>query len=141
QEHTGGLGVTFSFNHQVQDSDLISPSIHIKGKALYRKSEKLFNLFFDTATSLNFNDTGRIKELLMKHFTNLQTSLNQSALKYAATLSLSHLNQPNRIASAWFGIEYFYKIRHLVQNFDKESANLITHLTELQEKLFCNQGA
>ncbi len=141
QQHTGGIGVGFSLNQQVNDADVFSPSVHIKGKALCRKQDKLFQLFFDTAQTLNFTDRNRLKELIFKHFTNLQSALTQNALKYAATLSLSHLSQANHLSSAWSGLDYFYKVRYLAHNFDKEQDKLVSKLTEMQERLFCNQGA
>lgn len=141
EAHTGGIGAHFSFNHQVYDSTKYTPTLHVRGKSLFHKTDKLFKLLFDTIYAPNFTDRDRIKELIMKYCTNLESTLTQSALRYAVNLSSSHSNQANHVANEWYGLEYFFKVRHLAHHFDTEGDAFIEELQRLQEKLFCTEGA
>jgi presequence protease len=141
QENTGGLGAGIALNIQVTNFNTFTPTINIRSKALYRKSDKLFRLLFDTATSLNFTERSRLKELILKHYSSLQSSLNQNALRYAMNHSASHLSQANAITCAMYGLDYFHKIKHLATHFESEADTLIQQLEALKMRLLCTQGA
>lgn len=135
QGNTGGIGAGISFNMQAHDFNLFSPTFHIRGKALHRKASKLFPLIYDIVTDAQLDDFQRIKEIIFKHYTNLEDRLNQSALKYAINLSSSPLNAASKMANALYGLNYFWKIRSLVRNFDQEGPYAIAKIQELQEKV------
>jgi presequence protease len=137
QAHTGGIEASLTLNLQAQDHRQFSPSFYLRGKALHRKVNKLFSLLRDTASSVDFTDVGRLKEVLLKHYTGLQSALNQNALKYATNLSSSGLDVPSKIANKWYGLEYFWKIKEIAKHFDKHSAFITNKLQELQNKMLC----
>src|SRR5207245_4456999 len=64
QENTGGLSAYLHLYSQVSDAHSITPTLHIKSKALYYKADKLFSLLFDTATAPNLSNRVRIKEIV-----------------------------------------------------------------------------
>ena len=113
------------------------PTFHLKGKAIYRKVPKLFPLLHEIAESPQFNDLERLKEIILKHYTGMESHLNQSALKYAINLSASALNTASRVANDFYGLNYFWKIRELVKDFDKRGSSLIAKLEEIQKKVTC----
>lgn len=137
QANTGGIGASLTLNLQAQDHNLFYPSFYLRGKALHRKANKLFPLILEMASSTDFSDKSRLKEVLLKHHTALQSSLNQSALKYAINLSASGIDVPSKIANAWYGLDYYHKIHELVQDFDKQSDVLIEKLKFLQNAMTC----
>lgn len=135
QANTGGINSYLSLNLQAQDCNKIYPSISLKGKALHRKMPKLFQLLNEMSTTANFKDLSRLRELLQKHYTGLESSLNQNSLRYAINLSASGLSVPSHIANIWYGLEYFWKIKELAQNFDKHKDDLVKKLLEMKDKL------
>lgn len=137
QGNTGGIGAGISLNLQAQNHSNISPTFHVRGKALYRKASKLFPLLLDTVATARIDDLRRLKEIIFKHFTGMESRLNQSALKYAINLSASSLNIPSKVANDLYGLNYYWKIREIVENFDKEGANLLIKLQEMQKKVLC----
>lgn len=141
QEHTGGVGAGFAFNPQAYNPLEFSPTLHIKGKALYRKADKLFQLLVETVLSADFSDMKRLKELIHKHYTNLNTSLTSNALRYALSLSASGLDPLNALSNEWNGLDYFWKIKHLSHHFDEEALHLQQKLIKMKELLLLNQGA
>jgi hypothetical protein len=137
QAHTGGIGAGISFNMQAKDHNLFSPTFHLRGKALHRKAPKLFQLMQELLTDAKLQDLPRLKEIIVKHFTAIESRLNQSALKYAINLSASAINVPSKIANDLYGLNYFWKLRDIVKNFDKEGPKLLSKLLELQKTVLC----
>lgn len=136
QANTGGVAASLILSHQARDYNEFKPAIRIRGKALGRNMEKLFVFMRDLTTSMDFSDQNRLKEILMKHYTVLQGSLNQNALRYAINISASSLDLGSKISNFWYGLDYFYRIRKLVENFDQEFPALLTKLQALQQSLF-----
>lgn len=137
QAHTGGIGAALSFNLQAQDHTQFHPSLYIRGKALHRKAPKLFELLYDMATSVNFDDTERLKEVLLKYYTSMQSSLNQNAMRYAINLSASGLDVASKIADEWYGLSFYWKVKELAENFDAHAQDLISILNRLKSQLLC----
>lgn len=137
QAHTGGVGASLTFNLNAVDASQFSPSLSIRGKALHRKAPKLFAIMEEMAKHVDFNDLSRLREVIMKHFTTLQSSLNQNALRYAINLSASSLDLPSKIANDWYGLNYYWMIKDLAENFDEKAHALQSKLSFLHEKLLC----
>ncbi len=141
QGNTGGIGAALTFNLQTDDSIPFVPSLHIRGKAIYRKASKLFGLFGEIISSLDLTEVPRLKELILKQYTGLESSLGQHALKYAINLSASRLDSASSIANCWYGLHYFSKIKEIAQNFDALAPKLIEKLVSLKDKLLGLEGA
>lgn len=137
QANTGGIGAFLSLNLQAHDHREFSPSFYIRGKALHRKANKLFTLMHQLVTDVDFTDVSRLKEVILKQYTGLQSNLNQNSLKYAINLSACSLDIPSRIANSWYGLDYFWMVKELAKDFDKLAPQLISKLQELQQKLLC----
>jgi presequence protease len=135
QANTGGIGASLTFNLQAQNGHLFYPSIHLRSKALYRKSHKLFSLLADLTHSVDFTDLSRLREVILKHYTGLESSLSQNAMKYAINLSASPLDAASYLANAWYGLEYYWKIKHLASDLNHHLNFLSQKMQELQQKL------
>lgn len=135
QANTGGVGMNLSLNPQAQDNDCFKPSLGVSGKALHHNVDKLFSLFRDLLTSADFTDVPRLKELLVKQHSVLESSLNRRGLKYATDLAGSGLSSFMRINSFWHGLEYFWKIRDLVKDFDSQADLFLEKMQYFQENL------
>ncbi len=135
QANTGGIYAGISLNLQADNQNLAFPTFHLRGKALRRKTSQLFTILKDFLTSAHLSDLPRLKELIVKHFTILETRLNQSALKYAINLSASAITAPAKLANDLYGLNYFWTIQKIVQNFEVEGPILLDKLLELQKKV------
>ena len=135
QAHTGGVGASLTQNTQARNFLEFHPSLTIRGKALQRKVNKLFPLLREMAESADFTDIHRLKEIILKHYVGIESSLNQNALKYAINLSASQLSPAAWISNTWYGLEYFWKIREIAQNIDHTLKPLAMQLQEMKEKL------
>jgi len=131
QANTGGIGSYLSMNLQAKDHSQFYPALHIRSTALHRKSDKLFALMKETAVTIDFTDIGRLKEIILKQYTGLQSSLNQNALKYAINLSANGLDICCKISNKIYGLDYFWMMKRLAQNFDVEAEALISKLKHI----------
>lgn len=135
QAHTGGVGATQTLFLQAEDKQRFSPAFMIHGKALHRNAEKLFTLLKDMITAPDMTDIPRLKEILVKHFSVLQSTLTQHALKYAIHLSASRLGIPYRLGQAWGGLEYYWFVKDLVSNLDGKVHAFAEKLQSLQKRV------
>ena len=139
QANTGSIGAHLTFNVQAKDSNSIAPTINIKGKALHSKSKNLFQLLKDFSETVDFTDKSRLLEILHKQFTALESSLIGNAQRYAINLSASGLNVTGKLSNAWYGLDYFYFIKKLVQK-PTQIDELIHKLKYLQQEVLCSEN-
>ena len=137
QAHTGAVGALMTLNLQAQDCRIIKPTLNLRGRALHRKVNKLFPLLQDFATSVDFTDKGRLTEILRKHYAGLESSLVSNAQRYAINLSGSGLNVTGKITNMWYGLDYYWFMKDLVQKLPGNLDRLIERLQHLQKKVLC----
>jgi presequence protease len=135
QENLGGFGSFLSLNVQSHNCNEYSPTFHLRGKSLYRKDTKLFKILYDATQSVDFSDKKRLKEVFLKHFTGLQSSLTQSSLRYALTLAASGLSEPSKLNNLWTGLDYYKQIRQHAHDYEAHESTLIDKLTEIHHSL------
>lgn len=139
-KHTGGIGADPELFFQASDPTQIKPALVLKAKALYRKADKLFALLCDFLTTADFTDTDRLQELLMQHFEELETSIQNSPLRYAMQLGASGFSIPLSIRNKWYGLAYYEKIKTLVEEFEKDPLSLVAQLQSMQKKCLALTG-
>jgi presequence protease len=137
QGNTGGVAAGVSLNMQATNHCQLSPTFHLRGKALHRKTPKLFSLLHEMVSKARIDDLDRLKEILFKNFTAMESRLNQSALKYAINLSASPLNVASKIANDLYGLNFYWKIRDIVKDFDNQGAQVLAKLQEIQSRVTC----
>lgn len=125
QAYIGGFDASPSL-HVTQDPNVCRPTFSLRGKALYRNSEKLLNLFADTIESADFTDVERIQEWLQQHATELQNDFAKNSLNYAIQTSLTSFSAPSFIFNQLHGLPYYQS----VMNWSKD--NSASFIQELQ---------
>ncbi len=136
QAHTGGVSASLAFNLSAFDTKKIAPSICIRGKALHRNTPHLFSLLLEMTKSVDFKDLHRLKEIIHKQYTNLQSHFTQQALKYAIHLSAKGFDVPSKISNKWHGLEYYQMIKSFAEDFQGQKDYLIERLEYLKTILF-----
>lgn len=138
QENLGGIGAFFSLNQSAENPFLFKPAFGIRGKALYRKIDKLFIQFRGILQGVDFHDQERLKDLLNQHLSSLENGINANALKYAISLSVSALNVPLQINHKMWGFEYLQSVRSIVK---QPLQVIIDKFDALHKKLLGIKGA
>ncbi len=132
QAYIGGIDASLSLHVTHADPDVSSPTFSLRGKALYRNSEKLFNLFADFASSADFTDQERIKEWLLQHATALQNRLTRNSMSYAIQTALSGFSSASLIFDQWYGLPYYRAVMNWAKTFDE---TFIQDLQRMQKRI------
>lgn len=132
---SGGMSAHVSLHVQATDPKTARPSLQFHGKALERQAGKFLKLLLEMATEPRFDETERIKELVLQLHSALQNRLSRNAMRYATQIALSQFSIPNAINEHWYGLSYYNYIDHLAKNIDKELPPLMERLQALKEKL------
>lgn len=135
QANTGGVASSVLLNIQASDHKVYTPELSIRGKALHRKAPRLFTLLAEMTMSVDFSDKERLKEILLKQYTGLQSTLSQSSLKYAINIAGAGLDEPGKISSLMYGLDYFHMIKDLALQFHEKGDWLVAKLQELQKRI------
>nr|NGX31287.1 hypothetical protein [Chlamydiota bacterium] len=118
QEHLGDLCCQFALYPNAFEQNLLSPTLQISTRCLYPKAKKAFSILQDLILKTHFNEKERIKELLGQIFVSLQNAINQNALGLASQLALSGYYDSTFIHEKWYGLEFYWFVKDLVENFE-----------------------
>lgn len=139
--YTGGAGASSPIYYHTRNHDAITLQFCIRGKALNRNLPKLCELLIDLASGIDFSDTHRLKEIINKQWTSLQSTLTQSSMRYASNLAISGFNVSGKIGYEWYGLGYYYFIKELTENLDSKLPELTEKLNQLQYRLLHGNSA
>lgn len=131
QAHLGSIAASLTFNIQSDNHLHFKPAFNLRSKALHRKAEHMFRLMHEMTHAVDFSDLSRLREVITKHFSGLQTGLTQSAMKYATNLSASGLDVSSRLANDWYGLNYYHYVENLVGHIDQALADKLKHYADL----------
>lgn len=127
QAYTGGVAASLALNLQAKNHHDIIPCLDFQSKALHRHAEPMLEILYEIMQP-NFRDKDRLKELIAKQYTALESSLNNKALKYAINLAGSGIDAAGKIGRLCFGIDYYKMIKDLALHFDQKVDGLIEKL-------------
>lgn len=135
QAATGGITASLSIFGK-GDSKEMEPMLHLSSKALSRNQEKMFSLLRRTAESANFKERGRLREILQKYITSLESNKVSHAMGYAISMSGASFSAEQRLQHLFSGWEQLLFMRKFASSFDSELDNLIDRLEQFKETLF-----
>ncbi|MBS0620001.1 MAG: insulinase family protein [Verrucomicrobia bacterium] len=130
--HTGGIGASCALHLQVSDPKTGRPSFTLRGKALYRKADKLFALMRDTLLKPRFDEKKRIEGWIQQLRSAQQNRLSRNALRYASHLAICGFSSAAYVSECWNGLTYYKQIEAL----SKDIGPLVDKLLDLKERLF-----
>lgn len=133
--HTGGAGASTPLYYHTSSLDSPTLQFCVRGKALNRNVDMLCELLRDMASGVNLQDKVRLKEIILKQWSSLQSTLTQSSMRYASNLAASGLHSAGRIGYEWYGLGYYYFIKNIAESIDKHLDHIISKLEELQIRL------
>lgn len=107
QASLGDLSASISLHIQHDDPAVCRPALSLRAKALERNAEPLLEILRDCASSPDFQDPPRIKELLLEHATELENRLVKDAMGYAIQIACGSLSAPAAIQEQMQGLPYF----------------------------------
>ena len=136
--HTGGIGTSLELYNDVTNirEKIFKATFEIKGKALYPKLEKTFEMMGEILTASKLNDTKRIKEILAMTKSRLSMKFQSSGHTTAALRALSYASPSAKFKDMTNGIDFYQKIVDLSEHFEEEKESITATLINLTKKLF-----
>lgn len=139
-KHTGGFNTSLtSFLKDRNDKNLM-PKFVISAKAMNNKVDKMFELIEEITNKTNYTDKDRLKAVLTRHQSRLDSRVKRDGWGYARTRMQSYYSNQGMFNELRNGIEYYWFVTDLVDNFDKKSDEIISTLTDIVSKLFSREN-
>lgn len=128
-----------SFLENRNDENLI-PKFVLSTKVMSSSQEKAFEFAEEILRRSDLNDTERIKDVLIRHHSRLSANLKRDGLGYARTRLFSYTTNAGMFDEVTDGLEYYWFIKDLVENFDDRQALLLDALHSVSDVLFTKKN-
>lgn len=133
---TGGFSTTFSVYSTVKNGEKdCFPKFCFSTKALVENAEKAISLIEETALRTLFTDRKRIKEMVTRIASQLESEASASPYSLVRNRADSYYDKSMYINEFVEGIEYFYFIKDLNENFDSKVDSLVENLQKTYSTL------
>ncbi|MBN1638440.1 MAG: insulinase family protein [Ignavibacteriales bacterium] len=134
--HTGGFSVFLNTYLEEQDDNKLLPKFVLYFKCMNDKMDKMFELLNEITFNTIYTDDARLKDLLTRIKSNLDTRVKNNGLAYATTRLLSYYTNKGMYAELIGGLEYYWFITDLLNNFNTKVETLKQNLSEISTQLF-----
>ncbi|MBT3575779.1 MAG: peptidase [Candidatus Marinimicrobia bacterium] len=134
--HLGGFSTYLTSYLQNRDDDQLIPKFVLSTKAMSPDQKKVFDFSEEILRHSQLDDVDRIKDVLTRHHSRLSANVKRDGLGYARTRLFSYTTKAGMYNELTRGLEYYWFISDLVENFDTKQAGLIIALKNVSELLF-----
>ena len=133
---TGGFTSSVTSYQKNNDPNNIQPFYIVSGKVMNSKTDKFFDLSLEILKNLKFDDPERLKEIIARHQSQMESSFNREGFQVAFRRLQSYINSQGAFNEATQGIDYFRFVTDLSSAFDKKSSEISEKLRKTAELLF-----
>ncbi len=138
--HLGGFSTHLSNYLQNRDDDQLRPKFVLSTKSISSDQSKIFELSEEILRRSQLDDVARVREVLNRHHSNLSANVKRDGLGYARTRLFSYSTNAGMFDELTGGLEYYWFISDLVDNFDEKHTSLISELKTVAELLFTKKN-
>ncbi len=134
--NTGGFNASPEvFVPEYQDFNMI-PQFRISMKTTRDKLDAAMEILIEIINNSNYENVSRIRELLARHKSQLELSLQQNGFSMAMFRFTSYLSQQGMFNELSGGLSYYWFVRDLFQQYDKNPDTVIAKLKDVAGFLF-----
>lgn len=137
--YTGGLGFNVSAYSRYDNSADYTPVFAIRGKALTSNVDKLMGLIGEVLCHTSFEDTARLREILLQEKSEWDMSVFSRGSSLVMTRLSSYFSKAGAFAEQ-LGLSYYYFLSDLVRNFDANSDEIVRRLAEVAKIIFAKSN-
>ncbi len=136
--HTGGIGTSVELYNDVTKirEKAFKATFEIKGKALYPKLPKIFEMTGEILAYSKLSDTKRIKEILAMLKSRLLMKFQSSGHTTAALRAMSYASPSAKFKDMTSGIAFYQVVAELEEHFEEKKDMLCTKLETLARNIF-----
>ena len=136
--HTGGIGTSLELYNDVTNvrEKAFKATFEIKGKALYPKLSKTFEMMGEILSASKLSDTKRIKEILDMLKSRLLMRFQSSGHTTAALRALSYASPSAKFKDMTNGVAFYGKVSEILEHFEECKEELSQKLYALSHAIF-----
>lgn len=133
--HTGGIRAGFTILDDPFGLENYNASVEIKGKALVRNQEKMFEILGDLFRSPDFEDLDRLRTVISQVKISMENSIPGSGHSYAARAAAAGLTPAGSQREEWGGLQQIRLVRSVAAQEKEELEKTAALLRQLGEIL------
>ena len=134
--HLGGFSTYLTRYLQDRRDDQLVPKFVLSTKAMSPDQGKIFDFSEEILRHSQLDDIERIKDVLTRHHSRLSASVKRDGLGYARTRLFSYTTKAGMFDEVTEGLDYYWFITDLVENFEARQLDLVKELKSVSELLF-----
>lgn len=133
---TGGVYTSLESYLKENDTSYYRPVYAFSAKAMYDQLPKVFELINEMIHYTKFEDTVRLKEIIMELRSRKQAELMNNSHSVAVRRSLSCQYENSMFYEKTNGIAYYRFLCDLADHFDEKAGEIVTQLKQISEIIF-----
>ncbi len=134
--YTGGVTVQ-SIVYSATDTDkTFYPKVAVRTKAIGKAIDVVNTLVNELLVETQFTDRKRLKDLLQEHKSKMEAGFQQNGHSIAGRRCQSYYSPIARYTEHLYGLDFYWFLSDLVQNFDVESDALSNKLQAISKAVF-----
>ncbi|PWD99995.1 insulinase family protein [Marinilabilia rubra] len=134
--HTGGFSTYVTSYLENYSDDNLMPQFVITAKSTIAKTDKLLELTSEILNNSKFNDPERLKDVLVRHQSQVESSVKNNGVSYAITRLNSYYTNRGVFSELTGGLNYYNFVTELTRNFDSKKEEIIKNLQTTADLLF-----
>ncbi|MFO7999892.1 MAG: insulinase family protein [Marinilabilia sp.] len=138
--HTGGFNTYLNSYTENNSDEKLIPKFVVTAKATVDKSDKLLELTAEILNNSKFNDTDRLKEVMTRHQSQVESNVKNNGVGYAINRHASYYSNRGMFNELTGGLTYYDFITDLTGNFDAKRDEIVENLQKTAGLLFNKQN-
>ncbi len=134
--HTGGFMPELTVFLENRNDEGMQPRLLVSAKSTAAKTGKMADLLAEILTGSNYRDSLRLKSVLTRHFSNVDSDIKQNGLNYARLRASSYYSQSGMFNELTNGLDYYRFLTQLATRFDELYPEISRNLEECAALLF-----
>ncbi len=139
-KHTGGFNSYLTSFLEKNNDKLLIPKFVVECKSMNYKTDKMIELTGEILNSSIYEDKERIKSLLTRFKSRLEENIQNNSYGYTTTRIRSYFSEDGMFGEYTGGLNYYWFIAELVNNFDKNSDLICANLKKTASLLFTKEN-
>lgn len=134
--HTGGFYTYLNTYLENNNDDQLVPKFVVNAKATVDKTGNLFGLTSEILTKSKLDDMDRLREVLTRHQSQVESNVKNNGIGYATTRLTSYYTNSGMFNELTSGLTYYDFITDITTNFDAKKEDVVAKLKETAQILF-----
>lgn len=133
---TGGLQASAAILESPAELDVFQLAVELRGKALQRNLQRMFDIFKDFCIAPDFSDLKRLHTVLQQLKTSLENSVPGAGHSYASRVAAGSLSVAGRVREEWGGLHFIREVKSLALKRPEQLADFAQRLQRLASLIF-----